>query len=250
VRFIATLPAFLWLILAIPVQADTSNKNNISLELETGALNFSRNDARIPGDTGTKFDILDLTGKGSSVFFRLNADWQLNSKHGLRLVLAPLAVDGTGNLSQQTRFADTTFDAGPTKARYQFNTVKITYHYTFASGEDWRWRVGFTGLIRDADIELQQGNKKDNDDNLGFAPLLHLYGEYTINPKSRFSIDFDGLASPQGRAIDLAFKYRYDIDKHWHIGGGYRTVEGGVDNDTVYNFAWLHYAVFTLGYQF
>jgi hypothetical protein len=24
---------------------------------------------------------------------------------------------------------------------------------------------------------------------------------------------------------------------------GYRTVEGGADNDEVYNFAWLHYAV-------
>jgi hypothetical protein len=55
--------------------------------------------------------------------------------------------------------------------------------------------VGFTGLILDAAIELQQGAKKAND-NIGFVPLLHLFGEYRFTPRWRFILHFDGLVVP------------------------------------------------------
>jgi hypothetical protein len=224
--------------------------HRFSLEFESGAFGFSRNDVRIPGNTGTKFDMLDLTGEGPEAFFRLSGDWDITPRHGLRVVIAPLEVSGTGELSQPTTFAGELFAPGATKGSYKFSFYKLIYRYTFFDNNDWRWRVGFTGLIRDANIELQQGAKKANDDNVGFAPLLHLYGEHRFTPRWRFILDFDGLASPQGRAFDLALKVSYDVTRHWNIGAGYRTLEGGVDNDDVYNFAWLHYAVLSAGYRF
>ena len=60
----------------------------------------------------------------------------------------------------------------------------------------------------------------------------------------------DGLASPQGRALDLGLLARYDINDAWYLAGGYRTLEGGADNDSVYNFAWFNYAVLSAGYRF
>jgi hypothetical protein len=34
------------------------------------------------------------------------------------------------------------------------------------------------------------------------------------------------------------------------LTGGYRTLEGGADVVSVYNFAWLHYAVVSASYRF
>ena len=50
------------------------------------------------------------------------------------------------------------------------------------------------------------------------------------------------FAGGPGRAFDAAIKFQYDLTDRWRIGPGYRTLEGGVDNDTVYNIAWFHYA--------
>lgn len=224
--------------------------NRFGLELEAGGFAFNRDDVRIPGNTGTEFDMTSLTGDGPEPYLRLNGDCDINARHGLRLVIAPLEVKGTGNLSQPTRFAGQVFAPGATQGTYKFNVYKLTYRYTFYNKSDWRWRLDFTGLIRDANIELQQGSKKANDDNVGFAPLIHLYGEYRFPPKWKFTFDFDGLASSQGRARDMAFKLSYDLTPDWTLGGGYRTLEGGIDNDDVYNFAWLNYGFVSLRYRF
>ncbi len=58
------------------------------------------------------------------------------------------------------------------------------------------------------------------------------------------------LAAPQGRAFDVALKGRYALGSRAELAAGYRTVEGGADNDEVYTFAWLHYAVASLMYRF
>ena len=42
----------------------------------------------------------------------------------------------------------------------------------------------------------------------------------------------------------------YDIDDRWSIGAGYRTIEGGADNDTVYTFSWFHQAVISAVIRF
>ncbi len=72
-------------------------------------------------------------------------------------------------------------------------------------------------------------------------PLLYLYGEYQLSDRWRFIIDFDGLASPQGRALDLGLFARYDINRRWYAGviaqqhrrpgpflGGWRTRDRGI----------------------
>jgi hypothetical protein len=41
----------------------------------------------------------------------------------------------------------------------------------------------------------------------------------------------------------------YDLGAGWMLSGGYRTVEGGADVESVHNFAWLHYAVLSLAWR-
>ena len=110
--------------------------------------------------------------------------------------------------------------------------------------------MGLTAKIRDAEITLKQDGKSASDADTGLVPLLYLFGEYQLSDRWSFIFDFDGLASPQGRAVDLGLFARYDITRQWYAGGGYRLLEGGADNDEVYNFAWFNYLLLSAGYRF
>jgi hypothetical protein len=155
-----------------------------------------------------------------------------------------------GIVVRDTEFAGEIFSAGPTKGTYKFNAYKVTYRYTFVDKPNLRWRVGFTGVIRDADVELRQGDLQANDDNVGFVPALHLSSDYRFAERWMLRFDFDGLAGGPGRLFDVALKLDYAVNDNWRIGGGYRTLEGGADTDEVYSFGWLHYAVVDIRYLF
>jgi hypothetical protein len=222
-----------------------------TLELEGGPLGQSRNDVRIPGDDGTRFSLADLTDDDSALAGRLTADWDIDGRHAIRAVLAPLEIEGTGNLKQQTSFAGTTFAAGaPTQATYQFSSYRLGYRHTFLHQEHWRLRVGGTLFLRDAKIELKQGAARASDSDVGLVPLLNFAAEYYPAPRWRIVSELDGLASPQGRAFDFSLKGHYDLTDRCSVSLGYRTIEGGVDNDDVYNFAWLHAVVASVGFRF
>ena len=62
--------------------------------------------------------------------------------------------------------------------------------------------------------------------------------------------DFDGLAGGPGRALDLSLKLGYQVNDDWRISLGYRGLEGGVDTDDVYNFAWFNTALLAFDYRF
>jgi len=231
---------------ALPAHAGTWD-----LEVEGGAVWFTKNEVRIPGDTGTKFDMVDLTDKGPDSYLRMYATYEFSERHSLRLNLAPLEVEGTGTLSEEVLFDGETFAAGvPTKGIYKFNTYRLTYRWMFHRCKHWNWGLGGALLVRDAKIQLQQGELKQSDEDLGLVPLLHLYGAYLFNDRVSAILDVEGAGAPQGRAIDAALKLRYDWPSGWSASAGYRTLEGGADNDSVYTFAWLHYALLSVGYRF
>ena len=245
-RICLCIALFIAAFTALPAQAGT-----LDLEIEGGGVWFTKNDVRIPGDTGTKFDMLDLTGKGPDAYLRLYATYEFNERHSLRLNLAPLEVDGTGTLSQEVLFDGVTFAAGvPTEGTFKFNTYRLTYRWMFHRGTQWKWGVGGALLVRDAKIQLQQDALEQADEDLGLVPLLHLYGAYLFNDRASAILDVEGAGASQGRAIDAALKLRYEWPSGWNASAGYRTLEGGADNDSVYTFAWLHYALLTVGYRF
>ncbi len=225
--------------------------NRWNFNIETGAVWQQRNDVQIPSDTGTRFSLVDLVGEGPFAFYRLELFYDLKPRHQLRFLIAPLSYSDSGVLDEDVFFVDQTFSAGqPTEATYEFNSYRFTYRYLFFNDLKWRWWIGGTLKIRDAKIALQQGNVFTEDTDVGLVPLINLYGDYQFAEKWRFIVDFDGLVGPQGRAIDLGLKVQYDINKQWYLGGGFRTLEGGADNDEVYNFSWFNYAVFNAGYRF
>lgn len=222
------------------------------VELEGAAVWQSRNDVAVPGDgTGTRFPLDTLTGTGPVAAGRAYLTWRPAARHELRALVAPLSISGTDVLDRPVSFDGVSFAAGvPTDAKYRFDSYRLTWRYLFHDGEEWDWRVGFTGKIRDAEIELTQGPVTARKTDTGFVPLLHLAGDWRFAEDWRLALDVDGAWAPQGRAIDLALKTYVTLHDGVDLGFGYRGIEGGADNDEVFTFAWVHQAVVSLRIDF
>jgi len=240
------------LLLQLYTAQPQAQESGTLIELEAGAVWQDRNKAQIPNNASAdRFLLTDIAGNGPWTSARLNASWDLRGKHGMRLVLAPLAYEETGFLPADTRFAGQSFQAdAPVTGEYRFNSWRLGYRYQLVDRENWQFWIGGTAKIRDAKIELRQGNNRAIDDNVGFVPLLYLAGDYQFDSNWSLRFDFDGLAGGPGRAFDLSLKLGYQINDNWRLSAGYRTLEGGVDNDDVYNFAWFNTALLSLEYQF
>jgi len=42
----------------------------------------------------------------------------------------------------------------------------------------------------------------------------------------------------------------FDLSKYWALAAGYRMLEGGADVDSVFSFAWRHYATASIAARF
>lgn len=217
---------------------------NFELELEAGPVWQTRNDVEIPNDgSATRFALSDVVGSGPWATARVYLTWHVSERHAVRILYAPLSVTETGRPTEPLSFAGASYLGNtPVQATYTFNSYRATYRWRFHSGDRSAVWVGFTAKVRDASIALAQGATTSRKDDLGFVPLLHLSAERTLSQRWRVSLDADALAGGPGRAIDAALRLGYDLGDRWSLRAGYRTVEGGADVASVYNFAWLHYA--------
>jgi hypothetical protein len=229
-----------------------ADEPSFSLELELGPAWQSRNTVQIPNtDAGTRFSLNDLVGSGPWAAGRVYFTWNLNRRHSLRVLAAPLSYTESGIFDETVNFAGETYEAGlPTEATYQFNSWRVGYRWRFKDGERWDLWLGFTAKIRDAKIALSQGDTASQDTDVGFVPLLSFAADYRFADRWHLVFDFEGLAGGPGRAFDVALKIGYDFNDTWGLTAGYRTVEGGADIEEVYNFAWFQYAVVSGVFRF
>lgn len=217
----------------------------LELELEAGPAWITRNVAQIPNNSSaTRFSLNTITGSGPWPAGRLYLTWNVNERHSLRALAAPLSVTESGTVEEAVNFAGGSYAPSvPLKATYTFNSYRLTYRYRLRAGERSRVWIGATAKIRDATVQLTQGTTSTRKDDVGFVPLLHAAGEWRATPRWVMLADVDALAGGPGRAIDAALKVGYDRGGRVAYRVGYRTVEGGADVDEVYSFAWVHYGV-------
>lgn len=234
--------ALLALLLPAPAPAQSPR---FVLELEGGAAWLGYNDVEIPNDgSATRWSLRDVVGSGPWPTARLYATWNLNERHGLRVLLAPFSLSERGIPEAPLEFAGASYAAGvPVEAQYTFDSYRLTYRYRLRHSERATAWIGATAKVRDATVSLEQGGTASREENVGIVPLLHLAGEWRVEPRWRVNVDADALAGGPGRAIDAAVKVGRDVGGRWTVQAGYRTLEGGADVEEAYNFAWLHYAV-------
>lgn len=231
---------FLILITIIPF---SSLSAEFIVDLQGGSVFTEYNDVRIPGDNGTKFSLSDDLKADTAWSARSEAGY-LYKRHYIGVLAAPLRVNSSGRINRNINFNGKMFSAGEKlNARFRFDSYRMTYRYTVYQGEIFNFGAGLTAKIRDASISLESDTASAEKKNTGFVPLINFAVEAKLPADFYLLIAGDALASPQGRAEDIAFLAGYKINDMFKIKAGYRFLEGGADNDEVYTFSMFHYAV-------
>jgi hypothetical protein len=221
------------------------------LDLETGAVFTGYNDVQIPGDQGTRFSLKDDLTPETKFFYRLRLSYTIKSRHTFSLLYAPLQTTSKGSVPKDILFKGEVFSAStPLLGTYKFNSYRLTYRYNIVQKERLQFGLGFTAKIRDASIALSSAGRSSAKDNVGFVPIINFRLLWQIHDNVGLLLDGDALAAPQGRAEDVSLAVIYKFSDHLGIRAGYRILEGGADNDEVYNFALFHYALAGISYTF
>jgi len=244
-KSIVIIALLLLTLMALPLQA------KFEIDLESGGVFSGYNDVRIPGDAGTLFSLSEELTIDPDFFFRIRVFYDFNPRHHLGILVAPLSLNSTGQLNRDLIFEGKTFPANTAlDATWRFNSYRLIYRYDFLRQENLKLGVGFTAKIRDAEISVRGAGIESKKTNVGFVPILHFRVLWNFYHKFAFLLDGDALAAPQGRAEDVLAALQYQVSDKVGLKVGYRLLEGGADNDEVYNFAWVNYATFGIVLNF
>lgn len=214
-------------------------------DFESGLVSTGYNDVRVPGDQGSLFSLKNDLIAAPKVFYRLKAGYKINSRHSISILFAPLQKRSEGNIPKDIIFMKTVFPANnDIDAIYKFNSYRLTYRYDFVQKQNFEFGLGFTAKIRDARIALTSSALFDEKVNVGFVPIINFRLFWRLNNNFGMLLEGDALAAKQGRAEDVLLAATYDFSDHFALKAGYRILEGGADNSTVYSFALFHYASF------
>jgi|WetSurSiteA1Bulk_404760.scaffolds.fasta_scaffold01312_6 hypothetical protein len=229
----------------------SSIKAQALLDFETGAVFTGYNDVRIPGDQGTLFSLKDDLIPKTEFFYRIRLNYTIKSRHTFSLLYAPLETKSEGSVPNDIFFEGVVFPANTElTSTYKFNSYRLTYRYDIVKNPKFEFGLGFTAKIRDAEIALSSTGLTSEKTNVGFEPIINFRLLWKVDEKFGILLDGDALAAPQGRAEDVLLAATYKLSDNISIRAGYRILEGGADNDEVYNFALFHYASFGISYTF
>jgi len=241
----STAILFLTLFLKISLNAQAI------VDFETGSVFTGYNNVRIPGDLGTSFSLKDDLKAKTQIFYRLRAGYSIKSRHTLSLLYAPLETKSEGSVANDIFFEGVLFPASTELVgTYKFNSYRLTYRYDIVQKSRFELGLGFTAKIRDAKISLKSLNLYSEKTNVGFVPIINFRLFWKMDDAFGLLLDGDALAAPQGRAEDVLIAATYKPSDKLGIRAGYRILEGGADNNVVYNFALFHYASFGLTVNF
>jgi hypothetical protein len=225
----------------LPLATTAAAAAAATLDIDLLSVSQQRNFVQIPNSAqGTRFSLVDVLGSDAEAAARVTlVVGGFGAGQQWRFIAAPFSIEGDGTLGAPVDFNGARFAAGPVRATYTFNSYRATYRWPLAQTPHWTWRAGVTAKVRDAEIALRQGAVASSKTNTGIVPLLHLAGEAQYG-SWRIALDGDALASGQGRAIDLGARFGYALSNSLEAFAGVRVIEGGADNDEVYNFAQLN----------
>jgi hypothetical protein len=219
------------------------------LDLEAG-LGWARyNDVQVPGGTGTRFSLSDGAFESDvAPILRVQAGARLG-RHALFATFAPVRLQSSGSSGEPVLFRGRSFTAGEdASARYRFDTYRLTYRYALVDAARFELALGATVLVRNAEIRLSQPGRSTAEKNVGLVPLASLRIAGNLGGPVWLALDGDALASTQGRAEDVSLALEFRSGE-LTFRAGYRVLEGGADNDTVYNFAWIHQVTAGVRYE-
>ncbi len=213
------------------------------IDIESGAVFTGYNNVRIPGDAGTLFSLKNDLKPNPNAFVRLRAGYTIKNRHTISALYAPLKVELNGTINKLIDFEGVVFPSNTlVNGSYKFNSYRLTYRYDIVKKPNFEFGFGFTAKIRDAEIALKGQGLSASKKNVGFVPIINFRLNWKLNEKVGILFEGDALAAPQGRAEDVMIATTYKFSNNFTGRLGYRVLEGGANNNEVYNFALFHYA--------
>ena len=219
---------------------------DLRIDTELGLAFPGYNDVRIPNDDDvhSMFSLKDDLNIDPVFASRLQVHYKPHPRHQISLLAAPLTLKPKGSFDRDIVYQNKTFAAGADiDAIYRFDSYRMQYRYFFPRPWWYIKSVGASIKLRDAEISLNDGNQKASKTNTGFVPLLSLNAGIPLSEELELILEAEGLASPFGRAEDAILGLDMKISERSKVRIGYRFLEGGSDNDEVYTFAAVHYAL-------
>ena len=225
--------------------------SQIDLDIESGVAFSGYNDVRIPGDAGTLFSLSEELDADPRVFYRIRVFYNFNDRHHLGVLYAPLSIHSNGQSDRNLVFEGETFTANTQlETTYKFNSYRLFYRYDFLRKDKIEIGAGIAAKIRDAKIAVEGDGLESEKTNVGFVPLINFRLLWKFTDQFAFLLDGDALAASQGRAEDVLAAFVFKPSRKVDLKAGYRILEGGADNDEVYNFALIHYASIGIAFHF
>jgi hypothetical protein len=205
------------------------------INAQYGTASVTSNITRIPNDDmATEFEIPDASVEA----IRIYVSSIINRKHEIRLLFAPLEYQTTFVPDEDILFNGVQFLAGKgTEVGYKFNSYRLSYLYHFNPDGKVRYRIGFTGKIRDAYTLVRQDGVESKFDNVGFVPLLNLGVNIILTDRLSWDSEVEGSWAPQGYALDFRTSINYQINETVSINGGVGYLTGGADTESVKTFS-------------
>jgi hypothetical protein len=219
-----------------------------SVDVEAGPVFSGYNDVRSPGNTGTLFSLTEDLHARTALGLRVRLSKTFGDRHWVSVLVAPLRVESRGILNRDVLFAGTLFPAGEDEliGFYRFDSYRLTYRYGLVRARRFRFDLGLTAKIRDAEISLKYAHGElpgAIKTNTGFVPIVSFRADWSFGQRLGLVLDGDALGVPQGRAEDVTAALRIGFGDRVDARVGYRVLEGGSDVQEVYGFALFHYAV-------
>lgn len=217
----------------------TDKKKKPSIEwivnAQYGTASVRSNTSQIPNDeSATEFDL----PTASIEAIRIYVSTIINRKHEIRLLFAPLEYQAGFVPQEDILFNGVQFLAGrATEAGYKFNSYRLSYLYHLNPDGRVRYRIGFTGKIRDAYTLVRQDGVESRFENVGFVPLLHLGVNILITDRLSWDNEIEGSWAPQGYALDFRSSLNYQINERVSVNAGVGYLDGGANTEIVRTFA-------------
>ena len=162
-------------------------------------------------------------------------------RHEVSALSAPLRLSAQGVAPSDILFDGTTFPAGtPLQGSYRFDSYRLGWRYEVVRGRRLEVALGATAKIRDAAIRVCAATCTVRSDT-GFVPLASFRVHWRFAPPFGLLVDGDALAGGPGRAEEVTVALTWKASDDVSARAGWRVVEGGVDTDSVYNFAFLSF---------
>src|SRR5690606_37881222 len=134
----------------------------------------------------------DQFNQGPFFHYRAEAFWNINDKHNLRAVYAPLELTVKSDISHDVNFNEKNFSATEDlEVKYRFNSYRLTYYYSFWGQKESQFNLGLTGKIRDAKIEFKNSAQQTSCNNVGFVPLIYIEYQTPVTTDWLFNINAD-----------------------------------------------------------